>query len=156
MTKTLLTQAEIDALLREPIKMKSPKISIFKTSKGSTYVVDSTGVTRRFKVEHAGHNSADVGWKETSDLTVYISTKGCDILLDILSNKRAVMVIQESRILLCYQEDGKWVYHNQGIKTVFDPAIGLHPVEFWGVQTNVNGATTSEKYHIGNNIVSIQ
>lgn len=106
----------------------------FQTAKGSSYVF-SNGRTFRTKAAHVGHYPDDVGKKQQSEKTVFISP---DLAREIgmwqtsSSTKKRVVLFGDRLFLLSISKE------KHGLDKIYadnrlslQPEIGLSPLELW-------------------------
>jgi hypothetical protein len=139
--------------LRAPRRTADVEEAGFKTSKGSTYTWDGAK-TQRNKTPHAGHAVDDVGVKEVSDSTVFVSPNdaqrvGAHMALNPESKPR-VFVDGDELVLEAWRgigPDGKpyGIRYEERIPFTRSPALGRAPVEF----------LPRGKIHAGNEIVEM-
>ena len=146
-----------------------PKVTGFKTAKGSTYTVDpADGTTIRNKSSHTGggHDPADVGTKQKSSKTVYVDEKTSTEIAQYQGLNRPVyyQVTDDGKIIaVIAQENGKLTLTKlaggRSASTKANPAVGLHPLELWGPEEHLdkNGkpVTLYHGNHPGNAIVEL-
>ena len=157
----------------------------FQTEKGSTYEVlesrphmlgtdDDYGVdliranapTRRTKSQHTYHDPKDVGLKEPSHWTVYVSPKdalrlGWHVNAQGLDDA-GVWVDGDYLRYVSKTRDRSWGITEEDRKNPIPygtyPMVGLAPVELWRpeeVQFSGRKNAVFKKYHAGNAIVSV-
>ena len=132
------------------------KLTNFKTERGgSVYVVFPDGSTQRFKGPSGGIHEGDVGMKQKSSKTVYVTKEDKDKIAGAYSTGPP----KEKRDKLSLNDDGAisyvfWRGVKNGIpfgnryaitiKSQSEPKVGLKPVEFW-----------DNTFHIGSTITEI-
>jgi len=133
----------------------------FTTSKGSSYTVDSEGRTTRTKSLHVGHDPSDVGLKDKSERTVYLSPDAASLIgLNGQTEGAARTVIEKNGKLYPVQwniKENKWGTQSSskdGHAFSTKPEVGLSPVELWGAKNDAQGIAYS-KWHAGNEITKI-
>ena len=146
-----------------------PKVTGFKTAKGSTYTVDpADGTTIRNKSSHTGggHDPADVGIKQKSSKTVYVDEKTSTEIAQYqgLSSPVYYQVTDDGQIIaVIAQKNGKLTLTRlagrKSASTEANPAVGLHPLELWSPKEHLdkNGkpVTLYHGNHPGNAIVEL-
>lgn len=131
----------------------SPSVAGFKTSQGSTYTVNGQS-TQRTKSLHQMHDKADVGLKEPSERTVYVSPEDATrIGAHTTLNKEAKPTVRftaEGIVLTAKygrEPDGRTYTRTKTevIPYTSTPEVGRAPVEF----------LPRGKVHAGNDITEI-
>jgi len=128
--------------------------TVFETARGSKYFVTNQFRTQRNKSLHLEHGTKDVGWKEPTDMTVYVSSE--------LAKEVAPKIF--GSFWLCFREGGLFLVSklNGQVKPLkrleysSSPEIGLCPVDFWKFTDLGYKVFYPSKIHVGNQIVSIQ
>lgn len=128
---------------------------VFNTALGSTYLVLGHS-TKRHKSDHTqvGHDKSDIGWKDPSDLTIYVEQK--EGLHFLTASERKVMVLRKDGLFLITQ-DGEITSKGEPIEYSLKPKIGLLPIELSGLKEHSWGLIFGDngKYHVGNKITEI-
>ena len=124
---------------------------LFRTLKGSKYYVGSKSSTQRIKSLHSGEVA---GYKEASDMTVYVSRE----VADSVASKTAGsfwLCFHRERLIKIHSLDGK-VTPVEMVEYSTVPQVGLCPVQFWKFR-NIGCEIMHPRFlHIGNEIVSIE
>lgn len=154
-------EVPVEAPSNESVKTQEPVKAIdetggdnkvtFKTSKGSTYVVNDNGSTTRNKASRSdiGHEG-DFGEKEPSVKTYYVSEEDAGKLAEIQNThpeKRRIEETEDGRIGVKYKT-GKDAGKFEGrtvIKPSLEPKVGLRPLEIF----------SDGKEHFGNEITEV-
>lgn len=109
----------------------------FRTSAGSLYIYRN-GQSIRIKTPHKLHEAKDIGIKEPSTYTLFMSPKDAQIVgmygqLDSHENKRIVLDPKENMVYLSARHPKK--KNEQGIfhkfKYSLEPKKDLHPLELF-------------------------
>jgi hypothetical protein len=145
----------------------------FQTAKGSTYEVlagQPQGVrvgasTRRTKSFHPEHDRDDVGPKEPSFLTLYVTRDDADrAALHGHANplrRDSVVTVQDGYLYLLSREKGTEAWgitkhdREHPIPYSHSPAVGAAPIELWGPGQVMNTLGFGN-WHPGNTIVSLE
>lgn len=109
--------------------------TVFQTEKGSIYEFDGKR-SRRYKSQHAGHETADVGWKPQSELTVFINPElAREIGMWNTSSSQGKRLILADKIYLISKNPQSEQYGLDRTYATADfsrtPQIGLSPLELW-------------------------
>jgi hypothetical protein len=133
----------------------------FRTAQGSTYTYEN-GQTQRTKSPHVGHEIADVGVKERSELTHFVNPEDAQKIgmwnsVQGLPGPKKLVVHGNHAYLLNWNTQTNQ-YHTSGKVELQDkPAQGLSPLELWkgAEDKDFPGAKVYGNNHPGNAIVSI-
>ncbi len=136
---------------RGPAKPARENAVTFKTSQGSTYTVGPDGGTIRNKASHIGHDPADVGAKDKSDRTVYVSPESGKALgmHGTLSGEKRIVERNGKLYAASKNAAGEWGVspsEKEGHAFTTTPEVGKSPVEFW---------KGGDKWHAGNPIIEV-
>ena len=144
----------------------------FKTKQGSIYLAGSddrnNACTMRYKVPHQGHSKDDVGWKEKSEVTLYLnnpltareigmwqtsSAEGKRVLVD-MKNKQILLVSMNP----VHQKLGKYTFVSGDSSFSLIPSIGSSPLELWKYDDSIQVGEyrAFRGSHPGNEIVEIE
>lgn len=120
----------------------------FKTSKGSTYVLDAQGRTTRDKAQRPEHR--DHGKKPRSDATYFVSDADSTKLMERYNQflkKRSIQRVDENHIGVRFDEgkDAGKFDRKSVVRTSSGPVVGQSPVETWA----------DGKVHFGNEITEV-
>lgn len=140
------------------INLETTELCRYTTSQGSNYIQYTNLTTKRFKTPHLFHDATDVGWKERSELTVYVpSAEARKIAKHIFSDGKKWVVFQDRKILLVAQKPNENVLElvHEPIPYLRIPRIGLSPFEVWGFNAHDIGHFVTGKMHVGNEIVEV-
>jgi hypothetical protein len=139
----------------QPAAAAEVPVASFRTAQGSTYDVHGE-TTQRTKTLHKGHSPTDVGLKDRSERTVYVSPE--DALKvgmhGSLSGPKTVFLRGDDVIPAAWNEAaGKWGVSpsDRGIKFTTTPEVGKAPIEVWGSKPDGSYA----KWHAGNPITEV-
>lgn len=148
-------EAAIAARVEEDLRVEAESIRTTTkliTSKGSTYELFPDNTTVRNKSFHPEHGAGDVGVKQRSERTYFVSKDDAVKLAEIQAQggvKRVVAELSDGRIGVKYLEGGSAGKFEA--RTVVapkqKPEIGDVPVELWDGGANV---------HFGNKITEVQ
>lgn len=136
----------------------APRVTGFTTAQGSTYTVDREGRTQRTKTPHAGHLPTDVGLKEASDRTYYVSDEDSKRagMHGTLSGQKTIAVSpneQTAYLASWNQAREDWGIAPSDRRAPLtlhkEPAVGLHPLEVWKTGNYLG------RWHAGNAITQI-
>lgn len=130
------------------------KITGFTTAQGSTYVRHEDGTTTRTKARRSGHDAADVGEKERSNATYFVSPEAArEIGMWQTSSASGKRVVVENGKAVLVSINPKTGEH--GVDGRFElsetPVIGSHPLELW----DKNEKGWYRKNHPGSAITSL-
>ncbi len=143
------------------------QVATFTTALGSTYTVDAQGRTQRTKSLHPGHPATDVGLKDTSERTVYVSdatVEGGGEIASLLGGFQTHpathkgVVIRGNTITALYYDaqQQQWVQAFGPYPFTETPQTGLAPLEVWqGQADDATGATMYPVWHPGNQITEV-
>jgi hypothetical protein len=130
----------------------------FTTEQGSTYTVDGRS-TQRTKAPHVGHDPQDVGEKERSYRTYYVSPEDSQRagMHGGLSGKKRITVQGDKAYLVSWNEaEKKWGMTAEDkarpIALSTTPQVGMHPLEMFG-EIDSHGF---KKWHAGSKITEIK
>lgn len=118
-------------------------VSFFSTSKGSIYSVYGNGSTQRFKM-------VDECLKEKSELTLYLNYSNTSFIASCLAEVGEVGFLISNDIMFIIVNDKEY----GPIKCELQPAIGLSPIEFWGLEDR-DVVKIPNSVHVGNEIDDI-
>jgi hypothetical protein len=140
----------------------------FVTAAGSSYTMDKEGHTQRTKAQHSTHGAGDVGLKEKSELTVYVTQDDAQRVGDFQRKQRhkyddgkienvtdTKIVIDDGKAYLLFTTGRKWIMNGQPFKFFKDPDLGLSPLEFWKenkLKIGNDVHVAYDKFHPGNKI----
>ena len=115
---------------------------------GSVYTVGENGITQRNKGASGGIHEGDVGVKEPSKRTVYVSPEWAEVLGRIYAQGSpeawSKMEMQGDQII--YSEGGTAPGRKSYLGAVpytTEPAVGLHPVEFMDKSQHIGSKITA-------------
>jgi len=147
-------------------KNRPPRVVQFVTSQGSVYDVDEQGRTTRTKSPHAGHDRDDVGRKERSDQTYFVSQDdaqrvGMHNSLNREARPRLLVRGNELLLVSWNAKEGRWGTHGSPIPLSQVPEVGRAPLELWNVAPYVlapNGidGLSPSKSHPGSPITELR
>lgn len=133
-------------------------VSGFTTSKGSTYTVSGQSTTRT-KSPHDFHETTDVGVKDPSEVTYYVTPEQAREIgmHGQLEGKWAAIVRDGTLHLVAWNEkEGRWG-KSSGMKTIplsDTPSVGKAPIELWKGKDSAYGREYSS-LHAGNEITQV-
>jgi hypothetical protein len=150
-----------EELLNPTVPAEPAPVRGFTTARGSTYVVHDDGTTTRNKSHHPEHDAerpGDVGEKERSTKTWYVSPEGIAALnpAGLESKWRVVDMGDGTLSLATLRGDGRWGISPsaKNVPVSSDPQVGLQPFEVWE-PSELYGRAAYGGAHPGNAITEI-
>lgn len=129
----------------------------FTTALGSTYQIDEEGRTQRTKTLHPGHDTADIGQKEWSAKTYYVSPEDArELGMHGSLSGRKSLIDRSGRLFPASwnEQQQKWGLSETGragFEYSLQPEVGKSPIELWQPQPGSLGVEYA-KWHAGNQI----
>lgn len=132
--------------------------SAFQTAKGSVYFRTEDGSTIRHKAIIEGH--PDSGWKEASDITLFISAEDAEYIAGPLHGTAWLLLVEhEGEFQLQFVlKDYKTKKITKVLETIdfqTEPEVGLSPIELFQLKEVKPGVHYPHVLHPGHAITDI-
>jgi N12 class adenine-specific DNA methylase len=132
--------------------------AVFRTSRGSTYVLHGDATTTRNKAYRPEHGAADQGLQPRSQLTVFLSPHEAQALAPPQGAPWTIVAHGDGTVSLATRgADGGWgiAPSQRQIRYATVPQPGMIPLELWDEQT-IDGHRAFRRAHFGNDITDVR